>query len=94
MNESQKGDGRFGGSERLELANRLFREYYYMCFWHLKPGLVVTEELIPVIVKGLRDHGNRRAMFAAARLLEMKDAPAHAANAVSEGSPAPPGQPS
>src|SRR5262245_25429444 len=54
---------------RLELANRLFHEFYAVCFWHLKPDLVVTEALIPLIVAGLRKHGGRRGMLAADRLL-------------------------
>jgi len=56
--------------ERLELASRLFREYYAACFWHLKPDLRVTEEMIPIVVKGLRTHGGRRGALAAARLLD------------------------
>jgi hypothetical protein len=54
----------------VDLANRLFREFYTTCFWHLKPDLVVTEALLPLIVKGLRTHGGRRGLLAAARLLE------------------------
>ena len=56
--------------ERLALANRLFKEHYASCFWHMKPDLVVTEELLPVIVKGLRTHGGRRGFFDAASLVE------------------------
>ena len=53
---------------RAELARRLFREFYAACFWHLKPDLVVTEEVIPIIVRGLRTHGGRRGLLAAAQL--------------------------
>jgi hypothetical protein len=56
--------------ERLELANRLFREYYAACFWHLKPDLRITEEMMPIVVKGLRSHGGRAGALAAARLLD------------------------
>jgi hypothetical protein len=55
---------------RLELANRLFREYYSRCFWYWDPKVVLTESLIPLVAQGLRNHGGRRAMLAAARLLE------------------------
>ena len=55
---------------RIELARRLYREFHSACFWHLKPDLVVTEETIPVIVRGLRTHGGRRAVLAAAQLEE------------------------
>jgi hypothetical protein len=54
---------------QLELANRLFREFHAACFWHLKPDLVVTEALLPLVVKGLRAHGGRLGALAAARLL-------------------------
>ena len=57
-------------ADKVELANRLFREFYAACFWHMKPDLVVTEALIPTIVKGLRTHGGRRGMIAAAELTE------------------------
>lgn len=53
---------------RLELAQRLFREYYARCFWHMKPDLVVTEEMIPSIVKGLCRHGGRKGLQEAAKL--------------------------
>ena len=55
---------------RIELARRLYREYYAACFWHLKPTLVVTEEMIPIILRGLRAHGGRRGFLAAAQLEE------------------------
>jgi hypothetical protein len=53
---------------RTELAGRLFREFYAACFWHLKPDLVVTEEIIPIIIRGLRTHGGRRGFLAAGQL--------------------------
>jgi hypothetical protein len=49
----------------LERAQQLFREYYASCFWHLKPDLVVTEAMLPIIIKGLRLHGGRNAFLAA-----------------------------
>jgi hypothetical protein len=55
--------------ERLELANRLYREYYTRCFWHSPRDLVITEELIPLVVKGLRHNGGRRGFILSARLL-------------------------
>ncbi len=56
-------------SERLELANRLYREYHTRCFWHCRPDLVITEELIPFVVKGLRTCGGRRGFILASKLL-------------------------
>jgi hypothetical protein len=60
---------------RIELARRLFREFYAACFWHLKPDLVVTEEMVPIIVRGLRTHGGRRGLLAAAQLEEPEASP-------------------
>ena len=60
-------------SASVELAQRLFKEYYASCFWHLKPDLVVTETMIPVIVKGLCAHGGRKGMLAASALQEKED---------------------
>jgi hypothetical protein len=57
-------------ADRVERANRLFREFYTACFWHMKPDLVVTEAMIPIIVRGLRTYGGRRGMLAAAELTE------------------------
>jgi hypothetical protein len=55
--------------ERLELANRLYREYRSRCFWFCRPDLVITEELIPLVVKGLRKNGGRTGWILAAKLL-------------------------
>ncbi len=57
-------------SKRLELAQRFFKEYYASCFWHLRPDLVVTEAMLPIIVKGLRTHGGKRGVHAAAQLID------------------------
>src|SRR2546430_132008 len=54
--------------ERLELANRLFREFRALCFWHSPPDLTITEELIPFVVKGLRGHGGHRGFRLATEL--------------------------
>jgi hypothetical protein len=56
--------------QKLELANRLFRERYAICFWRMKPDLVVTEALLPSIIDGLRSYGGRREFLEAAKLAE------------------------
>jgi hypothetical protein len=56
------------GSARLELANQLFRQFHTRCFWHSPRDLVITEELIPFVVKGLRTHGGRRGFLLAEKL--------------------------
>lgn len=55
-------------AQRLELANRLYREYRARCFWHCPPDLIITEELIPLVARGLRQHGGRRGFVLAAKL--------------------------
>jgi hypothetical protein len=54
---------------RLELAQRLFQEFYCQCFWHYRPDLPITEARIPLVVKGLRAHGGRKGLLAAAQLI-------------------------
>ncbi len=58
------------GDAKLRLAQSLFREFYARCFWHMKPDLIVSEPTLPLIIKGLRTHGGRRGVLAAAKLLE------------------------
>jgi hypothetical protein len=57
----------------LERAQRLFKQYYASCFWHMKPDLIVTEAMIPAIIKGLRVHGGRSAFLEADRLEKAKE---------------------
>ncbi|MGH7171428.1 MAG: hypothetical protein ACRELG_14225 [Gemmataceae bacterium] len=54
--------------ERLELANRLYREFQNRCFWHSPRDLVITEDLIPFVVKGLRTYGGHRGFKLASKL--------------------------
>jgi hypothetical protein len=54
--------------QRVELANQLFREFRTQCFWHSPQDLVITEEVIPFVVKGLRSHGGRRGFILAGQL--------------------------
>jgi hypothetical protein len=54
--------------ERLELANRLYREFHTRCFWHSPLDLVITEDLIPFVVKGLRTYGGHQGFKLASKL--------------------------
>jgi hypothetical protein len=54
--------------ERLELANQLYREFRTRCFWHSPRNLLITEDLIPFVVKGLRTYGGRRGFILAGKL--------------------------
>lgn len=55
--------------ECLDLANRLYREFHGQCFWHCRPDLVITEDRIPFVVKGLRGNGGHRGFVLAGKLL-------------------------
>ena len=54
--------------ERIELANQLYREFHTRCFWYSPRDLVITEDLIPFVMKGLRTHGGHRGFMLAAKL--------------------------
>jgi hypothetical protein len=58
---------------RIELAQKLFQEYYASCFWHWKRDLMITESMIPAVVKELCAHGGRAGMLAAAGLQETEE---------------------
>jgi len=42
---------------RLELARQAFKEFYGSCFWSYREDLEITEEFIPFVIRGLRQHG-------------------------------------
>jgi hypothetical protein len=54
--------------ERLALAAAALETYRASCFWSLAPGFAVTEATLPLIVSGLRRHGDRAAFQLADRL--------------------------
>ena len=54
--------------ERLGLANQLYRAFLTRCFWHSPRDLVITEDLIPFVIKGLRAHGGRDGFILAGKL--------------------------
>jgi len=53
---------------RLELASQALAAYRTRCFWSLAPDFKVTEDTLPIIISGLRRHGDRRAFQLASRL--------------------------
>lgn len=55
-------------NEAVGLANQLFREFHARCFWHSPRDLVITQELVPFVVKSLRKHGGRRGFMLAGDL--------------------------
>jgi hypothetical protein len=54
--------------ERLALAAEALTAYRTSCFWSLAPDFQVTDATLPLIVAGLRRHGDRAAFQLAARL--------------------------
>jgi hypothetical protein len=45
---------------RLELARRVFKEYYAQCFWSWDSALEIRESDIPHLVEGLRENGGHQ----------------------------------
>ena len=56
------------GAERLALAAEALEAYRASCFWSLSPDFRVSEATVPLIVAGLRRHGDRVAFQLADRL--------------------------
>lgn len=54
--------------EKLALAQEAYQEFHAMCFWYLREDIAITEDDLPMVIKGLRNHGNRETFFIAARL--------------------------
>jgi hypothetical protein len=55
-------------AERLELTRDLFRRFHARCFWHSPRDLLISEDLIPFVAKGLRDNGGHLGFMLAAKL--------------------------
>lgn len=55
---------------RLALARRAFKEFYAKCFWSYRDDLEITEEFIPFVIRGLREHGGMAGYRIAAQLCQ------------------------
>jgi hypothetical protein len=53
---------------RLELARKAFKEFYAQCFWSYREDVEITEEKIPFVIRGLREHGGLAGYRTAAEL--------------------------
>ncbi|NLB66783.1 MAG: hypothetical protein GX803_09975 [Lentisphaerae bacterium] len=53
---------------RLREARRAYRRYHARCFWYMKEDLAITLRDIPMIAKGLRQHGGWEGMRLAEKL--------------------------
>jgi hypothetical protein len=60
--------GKIERERRLELARKAFKESYAQCFWSYREDLVITEEKIPFVIRGLRDDGGLAGYRIAAEL--------------------------
>lgn len=53
---------------RINLARKAFREFHAQCFWSYREDAEITEDKIPFVVRGLREHGGRAGYRIAAEL--------------------------
>ncbi len=53
---------------RLELARKAFKDFYAQCFWSYRPDAEITEDKIPFVIRGLREHGGLAGYQVAADL--------------------------
>ena len=44
-------------AHRVELAREAFIQFHARCFWSYRDDLDITEEWIPFVIRGLRQHG-------------------------------------
>lgn len=66
MNKSETSDR----ERRLELARKAFKEFSVRCFWSWQEDAQITEETIPLIVRGLRQYGGHKGYRIAAELCQ------------------------
>lgn len=55
---------------RVELARKAFREFYAQCFWSYREDAEITEEKIPFVIRGLREHGGLAGYRVASELCQ------------------------
>ncbi len=60
--------GTAAASQSLALARAALERYRTRCFWFLAPDFRVEESTLPIIIAGLRRHGDRAAFQLAAQL--------------------------
>jgi hypothetical protein len=53
---------------RLELARQAFKDFHALCFWSYREDAEITEEKIPFVIRGLREHGGLAGYRKAAEL--------------------------
>ena len=55
---------------RLELARKAFRDFHVQCFWSYREETEITEDKIPFVIRGLREHGGLAGYRIAAELCQ------------------------
>ena len=53
---------------RVELARKAFKDFHAQCFWSYRKDAEITEEKIPFVIRGLREHGGLAGYQVAAKL--------------------------
>jgi hypothetical protein len=53
---------------RVNLARQAFRDFYAQCFWSYREDAEITEDRIPFVIHGLREHGGLAGYRIAAEL--------------------------
>jgi len=64
----ETGQSSSGKITVLERAQELFEKYFEQCFWHMRRDLIITENNLPQIIKGLRTFGGRNGFMEAQEL--------------------------
>ena len=59
---------------RFELARKAFKEFYAQCFWSYREDAEITEDKIPFVIRGLREHGGLAGYQIAAELCHFRAA--------------------
>ena len=53
---------------RIELARKAFKTFHTQCFWSYREDADITEDKIPFVIRGLREHGGLAGYQIAAEL--------------------------
>jgi hypothetical protein len=65
---SSAADDTAARQRRLDLARKAFKEFYAQCFWSYREDAEITEAKIPLVIRGLREHGGLAGYRIAAEL--------------------------
>jgi hypothetical protein len=53
---------------RLRLAQKAYKQFHAQCFWSYREDAEITENKIPFVIRGLREHGGLAGYRLAAEL--------------------------